>query len=238
MAAGSGVRVALIGAMTQEVDALLAHLESTERLEHGGSTFHLGRLRGIEVVVLESGIGKVNAAIATTLAFERFAPRAVINVGSAGGFGDRLAIGDVVISSEVCHHDVDVTPFGYALGQVPGMPARFAADPRLVALAREALQGLDGITAHEGLIGSGDVFVAGGAAVSSLRGRFPEMIAAEMEAAAVAQTCHRHGCPFVVTRAVSDLPEREGNSVDFETFLGVAAANSARMVASMLERLD
>lgn len=232
------VQVALIGAMAQEVEALLALFDTPpDTTEGGGSVFHRGTLKGKQVVLLESGIGKVNAAVATALAFQRYAPDAVINIGSAGGMGEGLAIGDVVVSSQVFHHDVNVTAFGYAPGQIPGMPARFSADSDLIALARKAIDGL-GIAAHEGAIGSGDVFVAGKEAVTSLRRRFPELIAAEMEAAAIAQTCERFGCPFVVTRAISDLPEKEGNNVDFETFLATAAANSAKMVASMLEQLD
>lgn len=236
--ATSGVKVALIGAMAQEVDALLRHFdEPAERSEHGGSVFHHGVMAGQPVVLLESGIGKVNAAVATALTMELFAPELVINIGSAGGMGEGLAIGDVVVSSQVFHHDVDVTAFGYAPGQIPGMPARYTADQTLVALAREAIAELPGITAHEGAIGSGDVFVAGKDAVASLRRRYPELIAAEMEAAAIAQTCERFKRPFVVTRSVSDLPERDGNNVDFETFLATAAANSADMVAHMVKRL-
>ncbi|MGJ8518423.1 5'-methylthioadenosine/adenosylhomocysteine nucleosidase [Carnimonas bestiolae] len=231
------VQVALIGAMAQEVDALLALFDTPPtKTEVGGSVFHRGSLKGKQVVLLESGIGKVNAAVATALTFQRYTPDAVINIGSAGGLGEGLSIGDIVVSSQVFHHDVDVTAFGYAPGQIPGMPARYSADNDLVALARKAIDGL-GIATHEGAIGSGDVFVAGKDAVASLRRRFPELIAAEMEAAAIAQTCERFNCPFVVTRAISDLPEKEGNNVDFETFLATAAANSAKMVASMLEQL-
>lgn len=232
------VQVALIGAMAQEVEALIALFDAPpESTTLGGSTFHRGTLKGKQVVLLESGIGKVNAAVATALTFQCYAPDAVINIGSAGGLGEGLAIGDVVVSSAVFHHDVDVTAFGYAPGQVPGMPPRYSADAKLIALARTAIDGLD-VAAHEGVIGSGDVFVAGKSAVAALRQRFPELIAAEMEAAAIAQTCQRFACPFVVTRAISDLPEKDGNNVDFETFLATAAANSAKMVATMLERLD
>lgn len=234
--ASDSVDIALIGAMAQEVDALLQRFEGeAERSEHGGSIFHRGTLCGKNVVLLESGIGKVNAAVATAITFERFSPKAVINIGSAGGLGEGLNIGDVVVSSHVFHHDVDVTAFGYEPGQIPGMPANYKADAQLVALTRKAIESLSGISAHEGAIGSGDVFVAGKDAVASLRKRFPTLIAAEMEAAAIAQTCERFHCPFVVTRAISDLPEKEGNNVDFETFLSKAAENSAEMVVKILE---
>ncbi len=116
-------RIGIIGAMSQEVAQLAAMLEHRETRHHVGSTFHSGRLHGVEVVILQSGIGKVNAAVGTTLLLDMYQPEAIINTGSAGGFGEGLEIGDVVVSSEVRHHDVDAVVFGYEHGQVPQMPA-------------------------------------------------------------------------------------------------------------------
>src|SRR5690554_5737034 len=100
-------RIGIIGAMTQEVEHLASLLDERQTRTHVGSTFHSGLLHGVEVVILQSGIGKVNAAVGTTLLLDIYKPDAVINTGSAGGFGEGLAIGDVVVSSEVRHHDVD-----------------------------------------------------------------------------------------------------------------------------------
>src|SRR6056297_127776 len=105
-------RIGIIGAMPQEVAALATQLEGRRTREHVGCTFHLGKLRGVDVVILQSGIGKVNAAIGTTLLLDVYHPEAIINTGSAGGFGEGLAIGDIVVSSEVRHHDVDAVVFG------------------------------------------------------------------------------------------------------------------------------
>ena len=104
--------IAVIGAMPQEVTRLIEQLDDASQLEVAGAQFHSGRLHGNDVVVLQSGIGKVNVTVSTTILMERFAPRCIINTGSAGGFGNHMQIGDVVISSEVRHHDVDVTAFG------------------------------------------------------------------------------------------------------------------------------
>ncbi|MCK2183076.1 5'-methylthioadenosine/S-adenosylhomocysteine nucleosidase [Halomonas getboli] len=230
-------RIGIIGAMAQEVARLADMLEDRETRTHVGSTFHQGRLHGVEVVILQSGIGKVNAAIGTTLLMDMYQPEAIINTGSAGGFGEGLEIGDVVVSSEVRHHDVDAVVFGYEHGQVPQMPAAYLPDQRLVTVARECVEAMNEVSVVEGLIATGDVFMACPELVAKTRSRFPTMLAAEMEAAAIAQTCHLYGCPFVVIRALSDIAGGGDNHLSFEEFLDKAADHSTRMVTAMVARL-
>ncbi|PMR69337.1 5'-methylthioadenosine/S-adenosylhomocysteine nucleosidase [Halomonas heilongjiangensis] len=230
-------RIGIIGAMAQEVEHLASLLDDRRTRTHVGCTFHLGRLHGVEVVILQSGIGKVNAAIGTTLLLDVYRPEAIINTGSAGGFGEGLEIGDVVVSSEVRHHDVDAVVFGYEHGQVPQMPAAYLPDERLVRVARQCVESLGEVRVVEGLIATGDVFMACPELVSKTRSRFPTMLAAEMEAAAIAQTCHLYGCPFVVIRALSDIAGGGDNHLSFEQFLEKAADHSARMVEAMVKRL-
>lgn len=230
-------RIGIIGAMAQEVAALAAQLEDRRTRQHVGCTFHLGKLHGVEVVILQSGIGKVNAAIGTTLLLDVYHPEAIINTGSAGGFGEGLEIGDVVVSSEVRHHDVDAVVFGYEHGQVPNMPAAYLPDARLVTMARECVEQLGEVRVVEGLIATGDVFMACPERVATTRSRFPTMLAAEMEAAAIAQTCHLYGCPFVVIRALSDIAGGGDNHLSFAQFLEKAADHSTRMVTAMVDRL-
>ena len=229
-------KIAIIGAMAEEVERLASHLENRQTRQHAGSTFHSGHLHGVEVVILQSGIGKVNAAVGTTQLLEVYQPDAVINTGSAGGFGVDLDVGDVVISSEVRHHDVDAVVFGYEYGQVPQMPAAYAPDPHLVNVARECIEGLGELRVAEGLICTGDIFMADKAAVDQARERFPSMLAAEMEAAAIAQTCHLYDCPFVVIRALSDIAGKESD-LSFQAFIEKAATHSAMMVEAMVKRL-
>ncbi|WP_414501160.1 5'-methylthioadenosine/S-adenosylhomocysteine nucleosidase [Zymobacter sp. IVIA_12111.31 C1] len=228
--------VAIIGAMPQEVVRLVEQLEDASELEVAGAHFHSGRLHGIDVVVLQSGIGKVNVTVSTTILIERFAPRCIINTGSAGGFGDHMQIGDVVISSEVRHHDVDVTAFGYEMGQVPGMPAAYLPNPALVSIARDSIQSLGGLNVHEGLICTGDSFMSDPMRVQHVREYFPSMLAVEMEAAAIAQACHLYGCPFVIIRALSDIAGQH-SELSFDQFIIQAGEHSARMVAEMVKRL-
>lgn len=228
--------IAIIGAMPQEVARLVDQLESASELEVAGAYFHSGKLHGIDVVVLQSGIGKVNVTVSTTILVERFAPRCIINTGSAGGFGDHMQIGDVVISNEVRHHDVDVTAFGYEMGQVPGMPAAYIPNADLIAVARDSIHALGGLNVHEGLICTGDSFMSDPVRVNHVRQLFPTMLAAEMEAAAIAQTCHLYGCPFVIIRALSDIAGQDAE-LSFDQFIIQAGEHSARMVTEMVKRL-
>lgn len=229
-------KIGIIGAMAEEVARLASLLDNRETRQHVGSTFHIGQLHGVEVVILQSGIGKVNAAVGTTLLLDMYQPEVIINTGSAGGFGSELEVGDVVISSEVRHHDVDAVVFGYEHGQVPLMPAAYLPDQRLVKVARECVEELGHLRVHEGLIATGDAFMACPDAVARTRDRFPTMLAAEMEAAAIAQTCHLYGCPFVVIRALSDIAGKESN-LSFKDFIDQAATHSAQMVEAMVKRL-
>ncbi|MFP3344381.1 5'-methylthioadenosine/S-adenosylhomocysteine nucleosidase [Halomonas sp. SIMBA_159] len=227
-------RIGIIGAMAQEVTILAGQLDNAERYEHAGFVFHTGTRHGLEIIILQSGIGKVNAAVGTAILLERHQPDAIINTGSAGGFATDLAIGDVIISDEVRHHDVDAVVFGYELGQVPGMPAAYQADSRLREIARGAIATLGEVNVREGMIATGDAFMADPERVAKTREQFPTMLAVEMEGAAIAQTCYLYRCPFVVIRALSDIPGSGDNHLSFEQFLDIAADHSSRMVEQML----
>lgn len=231
-------RIGIIGAMAQEVSTLVEQLDTPQRYEHAGFIFHTGTRYGLEIIVLQSGIGKVNAAVGTAILLERHQPDAIINTGSAGGFATDLTIGDVIISDEVRHHDVDAVVFGYELGQVPGMPAAYLADPALRDIARKAIATLGEVQVREGLIATGDAFMADPARVKATRAQFPTMLAVEMEGAAIAQACYLYQCPFVVIRALSDIPGSGDNHLSFDEFLEVAADHSSRMVDQMLKQLS
>ena len=229
-------RVALIGAMDQEVELLKNSLEGLQAQTISGFDFYTGNLSGAEVVLLKSGIGKVNAAIGTTLLLQAFTPDCVINTGSAGGFDGSLNVGDIVISDEVRHHDVDVTIFGYEPGQVPGLPPAFTADPLLARMAEECIAQLPHTRTVRGLIATGDTFMNCPERVERTRALFPTMQAVEMEAAAIAQTCHQFNIPFIVIRALSDIAGKESN-LSFEQFLETAAEHSAQMVMAIVKRI-
>ncbi|WOV88788.1 5'-methylthioadenosine/S-adenosylhomocysteine nucleosidase [Sporosarcina oncorhynchi] len=230
------MKIAVIGAMEQEVEILRDMIDSPVVSSVGGCEFIEGEIAGREVVLAKSGIGKVNAAIATTLVIQQFKPDVVLNTGSAGGFGASLEIGTVVISDEVTHHDVDVTAFGYVLGQVPGMPETFRSDKKLIDIAKAAVEQIGEHPHATGLIASGDVFMSDLERVEVVRKQFPSMIAAEMEAAAVAQVCHQFDTPFVVIRALSDIAGKD-SSISFDEFLPIAAKHSSEIVREVISKL-
>ncbi|WP_372740961.1 5'-methylthioadenosine/S-adenosylhomocysteine nucleosidase [Neptunomonas sp.] len=230
------IKVGIIGAMDQEVEILRDRLENRQQHLIAGYDFYTGTMAGLDIVLLMSGIGKVNAAVSTALLLHEFAPDCVINTGSAGGFDPMLNVGDIVISSEVRHHDVDVTIFGYEPGQVPGLPAAFEPDVTLAKVAEQCIERLDGMQTVHGLIATGDSFMNDPVRVAHTRSLFPTMKAVEMEAAAIAQTCHQFGTPFIVIRALSDIAGKESN-LSFDQFLETAAKHSAEMVIEIVRSL-
>lgn len=230
------VRIGIIGAMDEEVELLKASLENREDHEIAGYHLHTGTLHNKDIVLLKSGIGKVNAAIGTTIILQMFKPDCVINTGSAGGFDPALNVGDIVISSEVRHHDVDLTVFGYEYGQVPQQPPFFTPDETLAAIAERCIARMEGMKTVRGLIATGDQFMNDPERVERKRKLFPEMKAVEMEAAAIAQTCHQFDTPFIVIRALSDIAGKE-SGVSFDQFLVTAAKHSAEMIIAMIDEL-
>lgn len=229
------MRVGVIGAMEEEVEMLREKMDLLERTVIAGSEFHLGKLEGVEVILSKSGIGKVNAAISTTLMNQLYHPDYIINTGSAGGLNPELEVGDVVVSTEVRYNDVDATVFGYEYGQVPRMPAFYPPDERLVKAAAESAEAA-GTGMAKGLIISGDSFMSDHERVEKLKKTFNNPYCAEMEAGAIAHVCHQFQCPFVVIRSLSDIAGRDAK-MSYDEFLEEASVNSANIVLYMLEEL-
>lgn len=231
------MKIGIIGAMEVEVINLREKLQNRKEYKKAGLTFYTGLLHKVEVIILKSGIGKVNAAIGTTLLIDTFQPDYVINTGCAGGFPSNLNVGDIVISSDVLHHDMDCTVFGYNKGQVPGMPPSFKADELLIKLADKAVHQLTDLNTKQGTITTGDQFMNDPLHTSQLKEIFPQAKAVEMEGAAIAQTCFQFGVPFVVIRSISDIAGQE-NAIQYTEFVEVAAVNSAKIVMEMIRELN
>src|SRR5690606_12031274 len=228
------MKIAIIGAMDEEIELLREQIADKNEEIVAGSVFITGTLHGKDVVLLRSGIGKVNAAMSTTILMERYQADYIINTGSAGGYNPSLKIGDLVISNEVRHHDVDVTAFGYEYGQVPQLPAAFKANEALIRTAIEGAKKLPSIHAVTGLIATGDTFMSDPERVEFVRKTFKELQAVEMEGAAIAQVAHQYAIPFVVIRALSDIAGQESD-ISFDQFLETAAVNSANLVMEIVK---
>lgn len=230
------MKIAVIGAMEEEVELLRATLENATTETIANSEYTEGTYKGKDVILLKSGIGKVNAAMSTTILLEKYQPDVVINTGSAGGYDENLDVGAIVISDEVRHHDVDATIFGYEMGQVPQMPAGFKADAHLMEVAEQAVAEVGEHQSATGLITTGDSFMNDPVRVETVRSYFPTMKAVEMEAAAVAQVCYQFATPFVVIRALSDIAGKQSN-ISFDEFLPIAAKHSTQVVLKAIEKL-
>ena len=230
------MKIAIIGAMEEEVTLLRDKIENKTVEVIAGCEFTTGYLDGVDVVLLRSGIGKVNAAMSTSILLEKYSPDYVINTGSAGGYDPKLNVGDLVISSEVRHHDVDLTVFGYEYGQVPQLPAAFQADKELIKVAEEGAKEISDIQTVLGLIATGDAFMNDPVRVDYIRDKFTDLKAVEMEGAAIAQVAYQFGIPFVIIRSLSDIAGKESN-ISFDQFLEKAALHSTNLVIKMVTLL-
>lgn len=223
--------IGIIAAMQEELQEVLALMENWHEDEIHGIHFYHGDLNGKKVVLMRSGIAKINATFATTLLLVKYGVKHVINVGSAGGLRDDLRILDVVVSTHVAQHDLDV---GRARGELGDQPRFFFADPELVSKASQLK--IEGATIHQGLVVSGDQFVVS-AAAGSILNHFADAICVEMEACAVAQVCFKMKMPFVIVRSISDLPHETDNNLTFEEYLPLAARNSARVTSALVAQI-
>jgi adenosylhomocysteine nucleosidase len=228
--------IGIIGAMEDEVTLLKGAMEDIRSDRVGAYEFCQGSLENKPVVLLRCGIGKVNAAVGCALLIDHYKPDLVINTGSAGGIDPSLSFGDTVISDGLIYHDVDVTAFGYAPGELPGMPAVFKIPEDLIRRGEAAVDGLkqEGLLPPDfnhrrGLIGSADVFMHEAGRIDDLRRTFPDIKAVEMEGAAIAHACLLLGTPALIIRSLSDIAGSE-SPVKFEEFLPVASKYSGAIV--------
>ena len=220
------MKLGINGAMEQVVKTLQAAMEHPTVTTKAGMTFYEGSLRGTPAVVVQSGGGKVNAALCVQCLCDLFAVTHILNTGIAGALSDQLRIGDLLISTDAVQHDVDVTTFGYAPGQVPGQAESFVADESLATLAQQA---------SRGRVVSGDQFISSREVKERLVSEF-HGDCAEMEGAAIAQGAVRNGLPFVVIRAISDQADDSAH-VDYPTFEAAAADHCAKAVLRLAELL-
>lgn len=239
--------LAIVSALHQELAALLArgHEADFERQRHAGRDFLVGQLHGVPVVLVLCGIGKVAAATTATLLAERFGVGALVFTGVAGGLGDGVKVGDLVLADTLLQHDMDASPL-FPRFEVPLTGrAHFDADPALTAALAAAAAavltapghyGADaqalGVTSpalHRGLVISGDRFVSAAAECGALRRVLPAALAVEMEGAALAQVCHDLGLPFAVLRTISDRADDSAH-IDFMRFIDAVAAHASAAI--------
>ena len=229
--------IGIIGAMDEEVEQIVAVMDIKKEETKACMTFKAGILAGKDVVIVRSGIGKVNAAVCTQILVDDFGVDYVINTGIAGSLKAEIDIADIVISSDVLHHDMDATAFGYPLGEVPRMDIlAFPADEKLIRLAVEANEEANpDIHTFTGRVVSGDQFVASDEVKEKIRSNFGGLCT-EMEGAAIAHTAYLNDISYVIIRAISDKADGSA-SEDYPTFEKKAIAHSVRLVEKLMTKL-
>ena len=224
-------KLGIIGAMDVEIAALKGKMEKPVLSKRAGMEFCEGVLEGLPAVVVQSGVGKVNAAMCAQILCDCFGVTAIINTGVAGSLCNDLDIGDLLVSRDAMYHDVDCHFVDYPVGMVPGMPLTFEADDTLLAYAFAAAESVNPGHTKIGRVASGDQFVC----QTEQKARITAVTMAmctEMEGTAIAQTAFRNAVPFVILRAISDKAD-DSAQMDYPTFEAIAADRCARVTMAM-----
>ena len=229
--------IGIIGAMAEEVAQLKEAMEQAAVETRASMECYKGRLQGKDVVVVLSGIGKVNSAVCTQILIDQFGVTHVINTGIAGSLRAEINIGDIVLSTDALQHDMEATAFGYPVGQIPRMDTlAFPADEGLIACAEECCKRVNpDISTFRGRVVSGDQFVADQEKKAWLSETFGGFCT-EMEGAAVGQAAYLNGIPFLVIRAISDKADNSA-SMDYPEFEAKAIAHTVALVMEMVKSL-
>lgn len=227
----------IIGAMTQEVANLKEQMEEVTIQTRAGMDFYQGKLCGKDVVVVRSGIGKVNAAVCSQILADQYQVDGIINTGIAGSLKNEINIGDIVLSKDTLQHDMDATGFGYPAGQIPQMEVSvFQGDVKLIEAAKRCCEKvIPEVGVHVGRVVSGDQFISDKAKKEWLVQTF-QGYCTEMEGAAIAQTAYLNQIPFLIIRAISDKAD-DSAEMDYEEFEAKAIEHSVKLVTAMVEAL-
>lgn len=225
--------IGIVIAMDKELQRVKALLNSPKEAVMHGRTFITGRIGRNEIVMLQCGIGKVNAAIGTTELIDRFMPDAIVSTGVAGGASTSLNVQDIVVSTELCYHDVYCGE-RQEYGQIPGLPVRFTADKQLFDIATK----LDcGVKVNPGLIVTGDWFVDSREKMRTIVNQFPKAMAVDMESAAIAHVCHLRHVAFISFRIISDIPLKDTKAAQYFDFWESMADNSFNVTNTFLKNI-
>ncbi len=227
----------IIGAMDEEVAKIKEQMQDVKVMSRAAMDFYEGTLKGKEVVVVRSGIGKVNAAVCAQILVDVYGVDAVVNTGIAGSLNARIDIGDIVLSTDALEHDMDAVSFGYPLGQIPRMETlSFPADAKLRSLAKKVCgEVVPEVSVFEGRVVTGDQFVSDKKKKEWLVENF-DGYCTEMEGAAIAHTAYLNGIPFLIVRAISDKAD-DSASMDYPTFEAKAIENSVKLLLEFCNQM-
>ena len=230
------MKLGIIGAMKIEVEALKENMENKTVTWRTGMEFCDGTLEGLPTVVVQCGVGKVNAALCVQILCDCFGVTHLVNTGIAGSLSNALDIGDLVVSKDAMYHDFDCGGFGYPHGKVPGMDViAFPADETMMEYAVSAAEAVNPGHCKVGRVATGDQFICDKAVKNTIIEN-TQALCTEMEGGAIAQAAYRNGVPFVILRAISDKAD-DSADMDYPTFEAIAAHRCAAVAQTMAGKL-
>lgn len=228
--------IAIIAAMQEEMQEIQKIMDNIQEKTIKGLMIYEGEINGFKSILVESGVGKVNAARTTQILIDNYSLKYVINVGSAGGLREELKIGDIVIGDNLVQHDFDITAFGHPKGHISNLGINFKSDKELIKQAEKAIKNIKqeekDINMIIGTIASGDIFCTKVEMKNKIRSKF-NAICVEMEGAAIAQVCTLDNIPFIIIRSISDVPNGS-NQIEFDEFLKQASKRCAQFIKQMI----
>ncbi|WP_368487858.1 5'-methylthioadenosine/adenosylhomocysteine nucleosidase [Clostridium sp. BJN0013] len=228
--------IGIIGAMDEELKIILSELKLHKTELKANMEFNSGKLYGKDIVVVRSGIGKVNAAVCTQILIDDFKVDIIINVGIAGGVAENVYPGDIVIADSLVQHDVNAVAFGYEIGQIPRLDTYdFKCDERLVKKVKSTCSKMKNKNSFVGRIVTGDEFISSSEKVKYLYKKF-NALACEMEGGSIAQVAYLNNVPFVIIRSISDNANN-GASMEYEEFAPIAIKNSTEILKNVIKSL-
>ncbi len=228
-------KVGIIFAMLEELEAFKGYLNFEKEYTIFELTFYEGTLHGIHCILVESGVGKVNAARTTQILIDNYKVDYIFNIGVAGGISEKLAVGDIVIGEKLVQHDFDITAFNHEKGYVPKVGKFVETDTYLLTIADAVIKKMSEVRGFRGIIASGDIFCTEIKMSSKIAQKF-NALCVEMEGASIAQVCYLSHVPFLIIRSISDVPNND-NVVTYEEFYKKSCDVVAHFMDNILDEL-
>ncbi|CAL4320766.1 5'-methylthioadenosine/adenosylhomocysteine nucleosidase [Buchnera aphidicola] len=226
------MKIGIISAIKEEIKNFKNIIKKYKKNVIHHCPVYTGQFKNINIVLIQSGVGKVSASVATMILINLYHPKYIINVGSAGSLSAILKIGDIIIPNLICYHDVDLTNFGYSLGQIPRFPKMFKNNDTLLNLSYNSAKKLKYCFFKELLI-SGDSFIRHKNSIKKLQTKFFPAIAVDMEAAAISQVCYQFNIPLIVIKYISDASDQRA-TVNFKKNVSCASHKTFTLIKNML----
>ncbi|CAL4320889.1 5'-methylthioadenosine/S-adenosylhomocysteine nucleosidase [Buchnera aphidicola (Eriosoma grossulariae)] len=228
--------VGIVGAIQDEILLLVNKINNKTKEIYHSYLFHIGYYHKIKIIVLQTGIGKVSASIATTLLILLYKPNIIINIGSAGSIHNLLKPGDLIIPNLISYYDVNLIDFNYKIGQIPGCPQFFTANDKLLKIYKKNII-KNYFQYMEGDLVTGDIFVNNQIIIKTIKKNFPTAIAVEMESAAIAHVCYKFNIPFLIIRSISDYANKTGY-MNFKKYITLSSKNNFNILEYILIYLN